>query len=154
MHLRWSNTECELCGKPLTEIRRSMIEGSVLAVCDRCASSGEDIVTVRAKKRPVDTVSIIDDSLFLESGFGKEVKALREAKALSQEELALKISERASIIKRIEHGFEPEEATVRKLEKFFGKRFHDAGPSRMPQKTGKKLPPLTLGDVAEMRKRA
>lgn len=35
--------DCEICGKELTRVRKSKIEGSILTVCDSCVNLGTEV---------------------------------------------------------------------------------------------------------------
>ena len=52
--------------------------------------------------------------------YGRKIKEAREKKGLTQEELALQLKERHSLIQHVEAGrFQPSVALAQKLEKFF-----------------------------------
>ena len=69
---------------------------------------------------------------------------------LKQEELAKKINEKSSIIKRIEEGWRPPLNLIKKLEKFFNiKLTEKLEESALEKKINKEK--LTVGDVVEIR---
>jgi putative transcription factor len=124
--------QCEICG---TEIRdkpfKVTVEGSELNVCKRCSQYGTAIkartpvskknapVAVRPKKRVArqrrDPFAAPSEELI--EGYEHIVKQAREKKNWTQEELAAKIKEKASLIRKIERGeIVPEDAVRKKLE--------------------------------------
>jgi uncharacterized protein (TIGR00270 family) len=68
---------------------------------------------------------------------------------LTQEQLAKKLNEKSSVIKRIEEGWEPPPTLIRKIEKFFNiKLTEEIEEKPLNKKTEKKK--LTIGDVVEV----
>jgi putative transcription factor len=69
---------------------------------------------------------------------------------LTQEDLAKKLNEKVSILKRIEDGWEPPLNVVKKLERFFNIELtEEAEEKKIEKKTSKT--DLTIGDVVEVR---
>jgi len=69
---------------------------------------------------------------------------------LKQEDLAKKLNEKSSIIKRVEEGWEPPSNLIRKLEKFFNIKLTEKPEEKtLEKKIDKKK--LTVGDVVEIR---
>ncbi|MDV0446091.1 hypothetical protein MmiAt1_17040 [Methanimicrococcus sp. At1] len=134
--------ECEICGKktkfPTTAVK---VEGAEFKACSECTKLGTVI-----EKRPPNQIgkaygTPAPSRYAPQSGYGNAPKAkpknyfaglenelvedydavikkAREAKGLSQEDLALKIKEKASLIKKIERKeIHPEESVMKKLEK-------------------------------------
>ncbi len=68
---------------------------------------------------------------------------------LKQENLAKKINEKMSTIKRVEEGWEPPSSLIKKLEKFFNIKLTEKPEEKsLEKKTDKKK--LTVGDVVEI----
>lgn len=113
-------SECEICGESPanTKIR---IDSSVLIVCSRCASTGTIIETQKPKQNAVPAASmskgpeevVVDD-------FGRLIAQARQKAGLKQDELALKLNEKLSVIQAAESGKRLEIKLAKKLEKFFG----------------------------------
>ena len=59
--------------------------------------------------------------------FSAVVKAEREKRKLTRQELARKISVQENLIGRIENGWRPPLDIVKKLERFFGRKLTEAG---------------------------
>jgi putative transcription factor len=86
----------------------------------------------------------------IKSNFHLLVKNERNKRNLTQEELAKKLNEKASIIKRVEDGWEPSIKIIKKLERFFNiKLTEEIEEKQIERKTDKKE--LTIGDVVEVR---
>ncbi len=125
--------QCEICG---TEIRgkpfKVTVERSELNVCERCSQYGtatkarapvsrkNSPVTVRpqqhSRSRPKkDPFAALSEELVDE--YEHLIKETREKRGWTQEVLAAKIKEKASLIKKIERGeIVPEDSVRKKLE--------------------------------------
>ncbi|MDK2891632.1 multiprotein bridging factor aMBF1 [Methanohalophilus sp.] len=125
--------QCEICG---TDIRgkpfKVTVEGSELNVCARCSQYGTAIkarTPVSKKNAPVpirsrqtsrprpkkDPFAELNDELV--DGYEHIIKEAREKRGWTQEVLASKIKEKASLIKKIERGeIVPEDSVRKKLE--------------------------------------
>ncbi|WP_440952789.1 multiprotein bridging factor aMBF1 [Methanococcoides sp. FTZ1] len=128
--------QCEICG---TEIRGQPIEvtidGSQLKVCSKCSQYGTAVkarspvsrkispvapkTSVAAPKRTGprrDPFAELSDELV--DDYEKIIHDAREKRGWTQEVLAAKIKEKASLIKKIERGeIVPEDSVRRKIEK-------------------------------------
>ena len=69
---------------------------------------------------------------------------------LKQEDLAKKLNEKLSVIKRVEEGWEPTPILISKLEKFFNIKLTENAQEKSLEKKTKKEK-LTIGDVVEVR---
>lgn len=107
--------ECELCGRP-DAAARAEIEGILLNVCDSCARLGkrldvQPVVLEREKKSiEVNVPSINPD-------FARIVKDARKKTGLNLEDLGKRISEKTSVLERVERGMRPTDMLAKKLEK-------------------------------------
>ena len=129
---------CELCGKETNATRSAYVEGSKLTVCPDCVRFGDEFNGGRggASSAPATSLSIIEERLGkrerrmkvkdvyagdtkeLVVGYEELIKEARRKKDWDQEKLAHTISEKKSIITKIESGgFTPPDALIRKLEK-------------------------------------
>ncbi|MEM7820341.1 MAG: helix-turn-helix domain-containing protein, partial [Candidatus Aenigmatarchaeota archaeon] len=80
---------------------------------------------------------------------GEIIKRERERRGLTQAQLAEKILEKLSVIKRAEEGWQPPLSVVRKLEKVLGVSLLETSVSgNLKKKIDRKQ--LTIGDVAEV----
>ncbi len=143
--------ECELCGIREAS-RKAEIEGVVLNVCERCTRYGKEIFEERKKEKEPIAQAIPETEKVPVEDFSLRVKKLREERKLSQEELAAKIKEKVSVIKRIEDGWVPEEKVIEKLEKFFRTKLTEEVSLETPkQQKHEQRKTLTLGDIVEIK---
>jgi len=86
----------------------------------------------------------------IKSNFHLLVKNERTKKNLTQEELAKKLNEKVSLIKRVEEGWEPPLSIVKKIERFFNiELMEELEEKQLESKADRK--DLTIGDVVEVR---
>jgi putative transcription factor len=140
--------ECELCGSKKAN-KRTKIDNAILTVCDKCVNFGEVVPTVELKpeKKIIPKLEELDQ--VIKPDFKNLIKNERNRRNLTQEELAKKLNEKESLIKRIEDGWEPSFFTVKKLEKFFNiKLTEEIEEKQIEKKTDKKE--LTIGDIVEI----
>lgn len=171
--------ECEICGKktkfPTTAVK---VEGAEFKACSECMKLG----TVIEKRPPAQTGKAFGTPAPSKyapqssAGYGNAPKAkpknyfaglenelvedydavikkARESKGLSQEDLALKIKEKASLIKKIERKeIHPEESVMKKLEKELNikltESFDSSETFQHRSSSG-----ATLGDIAFVKKK-
>ncbi|MDR0767983.1 MAG: multiprotein bridging factor aMBF1 [Methanosarcinales archaeon] len=168
--------ECEVCGRktkfPTTAVK---IEGAEFKACSECAKLGTVIEkrpvnqTGKAygtpapiryapqsgheapKAKPRNYFAGLENELV--EDYDTVIKKAREAKGLSQEDLALKIKEKATLIKKIERKeIHPEETVMKKLEKELNIKLTEAFDSSETFKQRSSSGP-TLGDIAFMKKK-
>jgi putative transcription factor len=138
--------ECELCGSKAT--RRAKVEGSILDVCDECVKFGEEIprIEIKRKKRKVPQ---LESEEVLIKDFHKIIRRSRENRKLTQVELAKKLKEKVSVVKRVEDGWEPPVKLIEKIEKYFKIKLREKIEEKsVNKKTDSKK--LTIGDIVEV----
>ena len=86
----------------------------------------------------------------IKTNFHLLIKNERNKRSLTQEELAKKLNEKESIIKRIEDGWEPPFNTIKKLERFFNVKLTEELEEKQIEKKTDKAE-LTIGDIIEVR---
>ena len=102
---------CEMCGAESASLDSRKVSGSVLRVCTSCAGMGKQtshresvgqraFVAQTLEKREQKTryKDITSDEKVLISDYGAVVRKARERKGLDHTSLAMKISEKKSII--------------------------------------------------------
>ena len=135
--------QCEICGSNIRgKAHRVILEGTELNVCDACAKYGHEVKQVpkataagtgrvpagkvpagitfrtRSRRRP-DMFDQMTDELLSDYGFA--IRRAREARGMSQEELALAIKEKASLLKKMEReDLRPTDSVRKKLERVLG----------------------------------
>lgn len=123
---------CELCGRPVTDGKRSvMIDNSVLNVCIACSKRGKPYVPAsQGKTKAASTsfvpkgkpkrIQLIDDTV-LDPEYPRLIKEARIRLGLSHEQLGIKMNEKAILLRRFETGaLKPDEAFSKKLERYLG----------------------------------
>jgi putative transcription factor len=141
-------SECELCGSKNAN-RKTKIDGAILTACEDCVRLGQEIAMVELKptKRTIPKLEGLERSV--KTNFHILIKNERTKKNLTQEDLAKKLNEKSSLIKRMEDGWEPSLGVIKKLEKFFNiKLTEEVEEKQVEKKTDNTK--LTIGDVAEI----
>jgi len=153
---------CEVCGTSDASCIAE-VEGSEMRVCDECSSLGtlkskEVVVDAEPQKPSEKKSSSWHSSSFdgsdkvLKKNYGEVVRKAREQSDLSMEELSHDISEKESVIRRVEHGeLKPDEELCKKLKRKFEVELFedlDIDPEKFNGKEGKDL---TIGDVAKVK---
>lgn len=124
---------CDMCSSP-EKTYKIEVEGSILNVCEKCASFGKVVGKVKhelpeKKKKKLEKAAekLAEEKAKKETesvqlivpNYSKIIKSAREKTGLKQEELAKKIAERESVIHKLESGImKPDIPLARKLEKF------------------------------------
>ncbi len=158
--------DCEICGSDIkgNPIRIS-VEGTVLDVCAKCAHYGKPqdkwtpvsrkmtpseriIITQRPRR---DVFDRLEDELIQD--YAKVIKKAREAQGLTIEELASKIMEKVTLIRKIEREeLVPEDTIRKKLENTLNIKLTEKVSSQDQRGSGF-IRGTTLGDVAIIRKK-
>lgn len=139
---------CEICGSENAN-RKSKIEGVILNVCDKCVKLGEELarIQIRPSKKFIPKIELEE---MIKLDFYQTIKKERQKMNLTQEQLAKKLNEKSSVIKRIEEGWEPHVKLIKKLEKFFNIRLTEIPQTKSLEKKQERKK-LTIGDVAEIK---
>ncbi len=126
---------CEMCGVEAPRLKRIVIEGSTLNVCQKCVKFGQDhtaasgteavsesnTISERLERREKrqktrDVFEGSKDELALD--YPQRIRKGRSSMGLSQEELAKKINEKKSVVAKLETGdMVPDDKIIKKLEK-------------------------------------
>jgi len=127
---------CEVCGRKIySKSYRVMIEGAKLTVCGKCAKLGTIIWDETKPKTPMPSVkaptrrltlktrskkppqAVVESGLELVEDFDVKIRQARRKLGLSHKELGRKISEKVSVLKKIETGkMTPDNRLATKLE--------------------------------------
>lgn len=112
--------DCEVCGKRIIgKPYRVSIEGVVVSACERCSSLG---YRLREVDRAAAAGELFDMPELVEE-YPKLIRQARERLGLRQEELARRLLERASVVKKLEAGdLRPDERLIRKLQRVLNVR--------------------------------
>ena len=158
--------QCEICGAEILGApQRIVIDGSALEVCKSCMRFGkpEDKWSPVPKKMvPVERAFTVKrpkprdhfkDLVELVPEFGRKIREARESMGLSVEDLATRIKEKATLLKKIEREeISPEDDVIKKLEKEMRIKLTDQA-SETRVKSAMAGRGLTLGDIASIKRK-
>lgn len=152
--------QCEVCGAEEARVHEVTMEGSTLKACPACKNLGDEPSkpTPDRKRRPGKsgsrsrTGSIYDDIENLVDDYPARIRESRERMGMTQKELASKVGEKRSLIKRLESGDKiPEDDVVESLERVLGvELIGESGDVEFEPST--EPGGLTLGDVASIKR--
>jgi len=163
---------CEVCGRRIIgPPYKAMIEGAKMMVCSECSKLGsiywEAKTEPRMKKvakrlaQPViaprkQPPITVEESVELIDDFGAKVRQAREKLGLSHEDLGKKISEKVSVLRKIESKkMTPDNLLVEKLQHALKvKLLVPVSEPKVPSKalaTSRPSAP-TLGDIAQVKR--
>lgn len=145
---------CELCGSS-GNLYVSVIEGVKLNVCGNCSKHGKVIFQVNSKnsKKSVRQIygqktDLIISDIILKTNFGDVIKEAREKINLKQQELAIKLSIKESLLRGIEtNRIEPSIGLARKIEGFLGIKIIEEVKFDNSLSSKGKVDTLTIGDL-------
>jgi len=163
---------CEVCGRRIIgPPYKAMIEGAKMLVCSECSKLGsvywESRTEPRMKKvskrlpQPVlaprkQPPIIVEESVELIDDFGVKVRQSREKLGMSHEDLGKKISEKVSVLRKIESGkMTPDNLLIEKLQHALKiKLLVPVSEPKVPSKALASSRPSapTLGDIAQVKK--
>lgn len=147
-----------------------MIEGAKMLVCDECVKLGsiyweaktEPRLKKVAKRLPTPILPTrkqpaiaMEESLDLVEDFSSRVRQAREKFGFSHEELGRKISEKVSVLRKIESGrMTPDHKLAEKLQHALRvKLLAPVSEPKLPSKALASTPrPVTLGEVVQLKK--
>jgi len=137
--------QCEMCGTETGSPKTVKIEGAELDVCDECADFGtevrtEDTASTSTKYSTSSSSSsssssgsqsssrgsgggrdMFDEMDEIVEDYDDRIRTARESEGLTQEELADRLNEKASLIRKIERGdVLPSDDVQRELERELG----------------------------------
>ncbi|MBT3324081.1 TIGR00270 family protein [archaeon] len=159
---------CEMCGY-MGELKRAIVEGSMLNVCQKCLKYGD---AIEIKNPPKDIVErrlafksrrsfaerhrVEDENIV--SGYGMKVRKAREKMGKTQEDVAKAIAERVSVIQKVESGgLEPPLKLAKKFEQYFKidlvKKSEKIGKETIKE-FNMKSSDVTIGDMIKFKKKS
>lgn len=117
---------CEICGSEVKgQLKPVEIDGAVFRVCFSCLKLGSPVkpkvkqATVPKQHRVKPPRKMLEDELELRGDYSVVIREAREKMRLSQEELGMRIGEKASVIRLLEAGkLIPDNLLTKKLEHF------------------------------------
>ncbi|MGD1835855.1 MAG: multiprotein bridging factor aMBF1 [Nitrososphaeraceae archaeon] len=139
---------CELCGISTSTLKRVIVDGSVFSVCFSCSKHGKPYQKEENNRKILNkqkesgkkitytppmartpqrntlnrskNIGIFDDRI-LNDKFGQIIRNARMTKGFTQEQIANRIGEKVSLIKKIESGnLKPDDIVAKKIERSLG----------------------------------
>lgn len=174
--------QCEMCGAETNAPNTVKVEGAELQVCDECAEFGTEVRTPEqsstSTKYSTDSGGssgssssgssssggaggssgggsrrdMFDEMDELVPDFDQRIRSAREAADMSQEDLADQLNEKASLIRKLEHGDHlPSDDVQTKLERALEIELTESGGADEDAdwEGGSAVGEYTLGDVVE-----
>lgn len=151
---------CDMCGKE-SNLSRVLVEGTEMSVCNDCKKYGKYLGPVKEPKKEeikkenemTEDIEEKEDIEIVVSDFAKKIRSARNKKNMKQEEFAKMISEKESMIHKLETGdFKPSLELARKLEKKLNikliETYHEEFKPNKKENSG----PLTIGDLIKIKK--
>ena len=121
--------ECEICGKETKKIFLTEIEGVVVRVCEECSKGGKILNIISENNKPKierQMSNYQDEEYELIEDYGKVIEEARKKIGISLEELAKRIGEKESLVRKIEREeIRPSDKIIDKLEKFLRIRLRE-----------------------------
>jgi len=121
--------ECEICGKETKKIFLTEIEGVVVRVCEECSKGGKILNIISENNKPKierQMSNYQDEEYELIEDYGKVIEEARKKIGISLEELAKRIGEKGSLVRKIEREeIRPSDKIIDKLEKFLRIRLRE-----------------------------
>lgn len=142
-----------MCGSS-GDLKKTKVEGTTLKLCENCQEVGDVVEesTPSRKKRTSSTPSpgvqeeVVPD-------FDERVKRAREENDMTVSDLADRLKEKNSVVKRVESGsLTPDRDLARKFESELGIVLYEKPPEEPSASTTEDSGETTIGDVADVRK--
>ena len=150
--------QCDICGKEAV-LHRTKIEGTIMNVCRECSSYGVELKEPQPVGRPTRAFSKPREEVVEQvmEGFASVIRNKREQLGLKQEDFAKRISEKESLVHKLETGHITSSIKLaRKIEKFLGIRLVEqikGQPDMESVKAAKPSTGFTLGDIIKVKKK-
>ena len=153
---------CDMCGGEEVSYRAE-VEGTTLNVCEKCAKFGKIVsrlkepVKEKPRKQEFRRNEKVEEEknviYMVGSEFASKIRKAREKRGLNQEDFAKKISEKESIVHKLETGeFTPSLKLARKLEVLLGIKIIESYEEEKNQQVKGETEELTIGDVLKIKK--
>ena len=145
---------CELCGME-DQLVSAIVEGSVLQLCKRCKEFGDviDIPVPAITSRKLRATSQEPEE-FIADNYSMLIKNAREKLGITQKDLAEKVSEKESVIHKLESGhMKPNADLAAKLERFLSIKLVEQYAPQEKLDIDFKDKGLTIGDLVKLKKK-
>jgi len=148
---------CDMCGTT-GKLFRTEVEGTLLNACENCSKFGKVLGSVREalperKLQRIARQVVREETIqAIVENYPEVIRKKRESLSLTQEELALKLNEKVSLIHKMETGhYEPPIALARKIEKFLKVALVEQVTNEPAHVERSKSDAYTLGDFIKVK---
>ena len=151
-----------MCGK-VSRLFKTDVEGSVLSLCEGCSKFGKVMSVIKEpkkeKKQIKEETKLTEQKeeefiLAIVNDYGGIIKSKREKLGIKQEDFAKKISEKMSLIHKIEtNHIEPNIDLARKIEKFLHIQLVEQQEIKSGVQEKHKSEAFTIGDFIKIKKK-
>jgi len=149
--------KCDMCGSE-GKLYKAVIEDAELNVCHECSKFGKVTGVIEQEKQNEMTAKSSDKPeteimKIIVEDYASKIRKKRESLGLKQEEFAKKISEKESLIQKIESGhFEPSIGLAKKIASFLKIRLVEEYEEKHEKQVQSKTNSFTLGDFIKKNK--
>jgi putative transcription factor len=158
---------CEVCGREIFgQVFYRVIEGGKMTVCSRCAQFGtrdwdpkEKLVQQPRRRaarpaappRPRSDIEVAE-AFELVDNYGELIRKSRQRKGMLVEDLAKKLNEKESVVKKLEkEELNPSMSLIKKVENELGIKLLEVAPTASGPVLTKPMGPRTLGDMINIK---
>ena len=146
---------CDMCSSE-GKLFKAIVEDATLNVCHECSKFGrvvgvvEQDVEIEARQHTEPQTEIMD---IVVGDYAEKIRKKREDLGLKQEEFAKKISEKESLIQKIESGkFEPSIVLAKKIGNFLKIKLTEEYEEKHESHAKTKTDAFTIGDFIKTKK--
>ena len=132
---------------------KAVVEDAELNVCENCSKFGKVVGNVENMQRPISPKTAETEKIpILIENYPSIIRKRRESLNLTQEEFAKKISEKESLVHKLESGsFEPSLQLARKIEKSLNLKILEEYEEKHERQKNVKYESFTLGDFVKIK---
>jgi len=149
--------KCDMCGSE-GKLYQAVIEDAELNVCHECSKFGKVIGVVKQNEVDNEAVKVSKEYKpeimeMIVQDYAEKIRKKRGSLGLKQEEFAKNISEKESLIQKIEAGhFEPSIGLAKKIGKFLKIKLTEEYEEKHEKQVQSKTDSFTLGDFIKKNK--
>jgi len=139
---------CDMCGSE-GKLYKTMIEDAQLKVCHECSKFGKvtGIIEPKQEDKITENTSQIELMEIVVEDYADKIRQGRENLGLKQEQFAQKISEKTSLVQKIESGhLEPSLALAKKISSFIKIKLTEDHQETHEKRATTKTSSFTIGD--------
>jgi putative transcription factor len=144
---------CDMCGAP-GKLFKAIVEGAHFKVCHECSKFGKVTGIVEQAQVNKQTTKEHETEVMeiLVGDYAEKIRKGRESLGLKQEGFAKKISEKESIVQKIESGnFEPPIGLAKKIGNFLKIKLIEEYEETHEKRSKTKTNSFTIGDMIKIK---